>query len=200
MESEEDAVLVSGVAAGDERALAVLYDRHGRAAYGVAVRVLGDPHLAEDAVQDAFLALWRSAASYDRRRAAVSTWIHVLVHRRAVDLVRREERRRTGDGRVDEHPPAPAPEEAALTREARDRARAALAQLSSQHRAVLELAYYGGLTQSEVATRLGVPLGTVKSRTWAALARLGDLLAEPGDGPAVPGTRSGAPAPVGGTR
>src|SRR5215210_4303483 len=90
--SDED--VLESIGAGDEAALRVLYDRFGRVAYGVAYRILRDQALAEDAVQDAFLAIWRSAGSYRRERAKPSTWLLTLVHRRAVDLVRREDRRR----------------------------------------------------------------------------------------------------------
>ena len=90
-----DEALVALVARGDEDALAELYDRIGRIAYGLALRVLRDDRLAEDAVQDGFLAVWRTAAAFRPERAKASTWVLTLVHRRAVDLVRREERRRT---------------------------------------------------------------------------------------------------------
>src|SRR5688572_25712772 len=89
-----DEELLEAIAVGDEQALGALYDRFGRVAYGVALRVLRDQALAEDAVQEAFLAVWRSADAYRRERAKPATWILTLVHRRAVDLVRREERRR----------------------------------------------------------------------------------------------------------
>jgi RNA polymerase sigma-70 factor (ECF subfamily) len=180
MEASLDIALIRRVGSGDENALAALYDRHGRTAYGVALRVLRDPHLAEDAVQEAFLALWRTAASFDPSRSAPSTWIHVLVHRRAVDLVRREARRATVDmGETEVSDPTPGTDETAMVRERRAHTQAALAQLGPAHRTVLELAYYGGLTQSEIASRLEIPLGTVKSRTSFALARLGEHLAEP---------------------
>ena len=90
-----DEALVALVARGDDTALAELYDRVGRVAYGLAYRVLRDDRLAEDAVQEAFLAVWRTAARFTAERAKASTWILTLVHRRAVDLVRREQRRRT---------------------------------------------------------------------------------------------------------
>jgi RNA polymerase sigma-70 factor (ECF subfamily) len=175
-----DEALVALVARGDEAALGELYDRVGRIAYGLAVRVLRDDRLAEDAVQEGFLAVWRSAAGFRAERAKASTWILTLVHRRAVDLVRREERRRTeplGDdaagGEVVE-----GTEEAAWLRFERERVQAALGQLPDVQREALELAYYGGFSQSELAERLGVPLGTIKSRMFAGLARLRELLDE----------------------
>jgi len=167
-----DEALPALVARGDESALAELYDRFGRVAYGLALRIVRDQTLAEDAVQDAFLAAWRTAVSFDPGRGKASTWLLTLVHRRAVDVVRREERRRTEA--LDAEPLAggESTDETAEVREERRRVQAALAQLPPDQRQALELAYYGGLSQSELAERLGVPLGTVKSRTFAALARL----------------------------
>ena len=163
-------------------ALAELYDRYGRVAYGLALRILRDSALAEDAVQEAFLAVWRTATSFRAERGKPSTWILTLVHRRAVDLVRREERRRTPppETAADLDAAAPATEEEAVLRERRLAVQDALRQLPKDQREALELAYYGGLTQSELAEQLSVPLGTVKSRMFAGLRRLGDLLAEAG--------------------
>ena len=177
-----DEALVALVARGDEDALGELYDRQGRVAYGLALRILRDERLAEDAVQEAFLAVWKSALSFRPERAKASTWIHTLVHRRAVDLVRREERRRAEPlddelaGRLSD---AGVPtEEAAWLRFERERVQAALAQLPDAQREALELAYYDGFSQSELAERLGMPLGTIKSRMFAGLTRLRELLEE----------------------
>ena len=177
-----DEALVALVARGDDGALGELYDRVGRIAYGLAMRVLRDDRLAEDAVQEGFLAVWRSAAAFRAERAKASTWILTLVHRRAVDLVRREERRRaeplTEETAVREGGAAEATDEAAWLRFERERVQAALRQLPDVQRETLELAYYGGYSQSELAERLGVPLGTIKSRMFAGLARLRELLDE----------------------
>ena len=173
-----DEALVALVARGDEDALAELYDRVGRVAYGLALRVLRDERHAEDAVQEAFLQVWRSAATFRAERAKASTWILTLVHRRAVDLVRREERRQA-DPLTDDSAAGIAPDdtdEAAWLRFERERVQAALKQLPDMQREALELAYYGGFSQSELADRLGVPLGTIKSRMFAGLARLRELL------------------------
>ena len=177
-----DEALVALVARGDEDALAELYDRVGRTAFGLAHRVLRDERHAEDAVQEAFLAVWRTAASFRAERAKASTWILTLVHRRAVDLVRREERRRA-EPLGDAHEPAlareaEATEEAAWIRFERERVQSALKQLPDVQREAIELAYYGGFSQSELAERLGVPLGTIKSRMFSGLARLRELLDE----------------------
>ena len=174
-----DEEVLEAVGRGDDDALGVLYNRFGRLAYRLAYRVLRDQTLAEDAVQEAFLAVWRSADGYKRERAKPSTWILTVVHRRSVDLVRREDRRR-GEPleRAPEPTSAPADEDATL-RDRRAAVQAALTELPGEQRQALELAYYGGLTQSELAERLGVPLGTVKSRMFAGLGRLRELLAEP---------------------
>jgi len=171
-----DEALVALVARSDESALAELYDRVGGTAYGLAYRVLRDEALAEDAVQEAFLGLWRSAGSFIPERAKASTWILTLVHRRAVDLVRREQRRRTEPLEGTPEAADGSAEEAAWLRLDRERVQAALAQLPDQQREAIELAYYGGYTQSELADRLGQPLGTIKSRMFAGLTRLRELL------------------------
>jgi RNA polymerase sigma-70 factor (ECF subfamily) len=177
-----DEALLALAAREDEGALAALYDRYGRVAYGLALRIVRDPALAEDAVQEAFLTVWRAAASFRSDRAKPSTWILTLVHRRAVDVVRREERRRAAPLEGNEEPDAyglATDEEIELT-DRRRLVQEALRQLPDDQREALELAYYGGLTQSELAERLSVPLGTIKSRMFTGLRRLRDLLAEAG--------------------
>jgi RNA polymerase sigma-70 factor (ECF subfamily) len=173
-----DEALVALVVRSDHVALAELYDRYGRAAHNLAYRVLRDAALAEDAVQDAFLTVWRTASRFLPERSKASTWILTLVHRRAVDLVRREERRRAEP--LDEafEPAGEATDETAWLRLERERVQEALRQLPDQQREALELAYYGGFTQSELAERLGQPLGTIKSRMFAGLSRMRDLLSD----------------------
>lgn len=160
-------------------ALAELYDRYGKVAYGLAYRVLQSSSLAEDAVQEAFLTVWRTAGTYIRERGKPSTWLLTLVHRRAVDIVRREQRRRLPVAE-EPAPSAPAAAEEATILERRRAVQAALSQLPADQRQAIELAYYGGLTQSELAEQLSLPLGTVKSRMFTGLRRLGDLLREAG--------------------
>jgi RNA polymerase sigma-70 factor, ECF subfamily len=172
-----DEQVLEAVGRGDDDALGVLYDRFGRLAYRLAFRILRDSALAEDAVQEAFLALWRSADAYKRERAKPSTWILTVVHRRAVDIVRREQSRRGEPLEVAPEPSSGPADEDAVLRERRAAVQAALTELPGEQRQALELAYYGGLTQSELAERLGVPLGTVKSRMFAGLGRLRELLA-----------------------
>jgi RNA polymerase sigma-70 factor (ECF subfamily) len=172
-----DEALVALVARSDDDALAELYDRYGRTAYGLARRVLRDDTLAEDAVQEAFMSVWRGATRFVPERASASTWLLTLVHRRAVDLVRRENRRRTEP--LDAAAEAPVEDETPWLRLERERVQGALRQLPDPQREAIELAYYGGFTQSELADRLGQPVGTIKSRMFAGLARLRELLAEP---------------------
>jgi RNA polymerase sigma factor (sigma-70 family) len=178
-----DEAVVALVARSDDTALAELYDRFGRVSYGVALRILRDEKLAEDAVQEGFLAAWRSAGRFMPERGKASTWILTLVHRRAVDLVRREDRRRV-EALTEELEPASSgsAEDDAWLRFERERVQLALRQLPDQQREALELAYYGGFSQSELAERLGQPVGTIKSRMFTGLARLRELLAEPGAG------------------
>jgi RNA polymerase sigma-70 factor (ECF subfamily) len=172
-----DEAVVALVGRGEDSALGELYDRFGRVAYGLALRVLRDPTLAEDAVQDAFVDVWRSAGRFLPERAKAGTWILTFVHRRAVDLVRREQRRRTEPA---EHAPpvAEAADEEVWLRLERERVQRALRALPDQQREALELAYYGGFTQSELADRLGQPLGTIKSRMFSGLATMRDLLSD----------------------
>jgi RNA polymerase sigma factor (sigma-70 family) len=176
-----DEALVALAARSEQSALAELYDRFGRPAYGLALRIVRDEALAEDAVQEAFLALWRTAARFVPERGKASTWILTLVHRRAVDIVRREERRRADA--LDQGPELESQntvDEEAWLRLQRERVQDALGKLPDQQREAIELAYYGGFTQSELAERLGQPLGTIKSRMFGGLARLRELLGEPG--------------------
>ena len=180
-----DEAVVALAARSDEVAFAELYDRYGRVAYGLALRVLRDEALAEDAVQEAFLAIWRGASRFMPERGKASTWILTLVHRRAVDLVRREDRRRTEPLEDTEVAAAGGTaEDVAWLRLERERVQAALRQLPDQQREAIELAYYGGFTQSELAERLGQPLGTIKSRMFAGLTRLHELLEAPAKGEA----------------
>jgi RNA polymerase sigma factor (sigma-70 family) len=175
-----DEALLEAVAGADEAALGELYDRFGRVSYGLALRILRDAALAEDAVQEAFLQVWRGASGYQPERAKASTWVLTFVHRRAVDLVRREERRRGEPVEGLLEPTSPGADEAAVVRSRREIVQDALSRLPADQRQAIELAYYGGLTQSELAERLGQPLGTIKSRMFTGLQRLQTLLVESG--------------------
>jgi RNA polymerase sigma factor (sigma-70 family) len=173
-----DEAVVALAARSDDSALAELYDRFGRVAYGLALRMLRDSSLAEDAVQEGFLAVWKNAHRFVPERAKASTWILTLVHRRAVDIVRREERRRADALELAPEPVSGSTDESAWLRLQRERVQSALRQLPDPQREALELAYYGGFTQAELAERLGQPIGTIKSRMFTGLARLRELLGE----------------------
>ncbi|MEJ2852103.1 MULTISPECIES: RNA polymerase sigma factor [unclassified Saccharothrix] len=173
-----DSALVQRVTEGDRGAFGELYDRYARPAYSLARRVCVDPDLAEDVVQEAFLVLWRNPAGYDASRGSFGTWLMTVVHHRAVDAVRREDTRRRRNvpltDEVSEHtvPPTEGADHAALTGVVGAEVRAALQRLPEDQRQVIALAYLGGYTQIEVAALTGIPLGTVKSRTFAAIRRL----------------------------
>ena len=176
--NEDDGKLLARVVDGDEYALEHVYRLHGRVALNVAFRVLRDTSLAEDAVQEGFIDLWRTAERFDPRRSSVRAWLCVLVHRRAVDIVRREASRRALDER--QTPPVQesyTAEETIFLRYDRRRIQKVLEQLDAPQRQLIELAYWGGLTQSQLAERFSLPLGTVKSRMFSALGELRVALA-----------------------
>jgi RNA polymerase sigma factor (sigma-70 family) len=176
----DDATLLRQAAAGIAGAMDELYRRHGSLARHRAFLVLRDAALAEDAVQEAFLDLWRGAARFDARRAPLPAWLCVLVHRRSVDLARKEARRREVTHEVEDVDPASyTAEELLILQLERREVRAAVDELPEGQRSLVELAYYGGFSQSQLAKRFGIPLGTVKSRMHAALAALGAALAQP---------------------
>ena len=178
--SLEDATLLGRVAAGDEAALEVVYQRYGGSCYRLARRILGESHLAEDVVQQVFLALWQGSG-YDPARGAVSTWLLSVTHHKAVDMLRRESGRRkrlAGDQELIEtqiEVSGPADQVWATLRA--ERTREAVRALPAEQREVLLLAYYGGYTQREIADMTGLPLGTVKSRTLHAMRRMRARLA-----------------------
>jgi RNA polymerase sigma factor (sigma-70 family) len=177
--------LLALIARGDREAFARLYDMYAAPAYSLALRIVRDRDLAADVVQDAFLAVWNQASRFDARRGQPSSWILTMTHHKAVDTVRREERRRADP--IDEVKEAGdgggVVEEQAWQGVAREHVRRAMAQLPDPHREVLELAYFAGYTQSELAERLALPIGTVKSRTFAAMSSLRELLAASGLNP-----------------
>jgi RNA polymerase sigma factor (sigma-70 family) len=175
----EDAALLARVAKGDEAALEALYQRYGGACFALARRIIDDPQLAEDVVQQVFLATWQGTG-YDPSRGAVSTWLLSVTHHKAVDSVRREGNRRkrlaSEQALLELAASGPGPDDETWQRLRADRTRAALRLLPAEQREVLLLAYYGGYTQREIADMTGLPLGTVKSRTLAAMRRLRESL------------------------
>jgi RNA polymerase sigma-70 factor (ECF subfamily) len=172
-----DQQLLALMAGGDDGAFREFYRRHAGCAFGLAFRVLRDRGLAEDAVQEAFLAAWRQADSYRASLAKPSFWLLTFVHRRAVDQVRRQQRH-TSDSLELQTDEVPAAEDEAMTgMPTRAWIQEGLARLTPPAREVLELAYFAGLTQVEIAERLDAPLGTIKSRTFNALQALDNALA-----------------------
>jgi RNA polymerase sigma-70 factor, ECF subfamily len=176
-----DEVLVGRVArSGDERAMSVLYDRYAGLIYGAGVRYLGDRALAEDLVQDVFTAVWRNASGFDPSRARFATWVYRITRNRATDLIRRRRARvRTVGG---DSPLEPGEEDATGELSRSFDLASALSRLSPVHREVLTLAYFEGLSQSEISGRTNTPLGTVKSRTTAALRALRETMLEEENG------------------
>jgi RNA polymerase sigma-70 factor, ECF subfamily len=172
-----DEELVYRVAQGDERALSELYDRYSRPVYATGIRSLGDTHLAEELVQDAFTSVWQGSASVDPSRASFATWLYRVTRNRVIDLARRRRVRAVsvGDEPLREISGGPEPEAGV---DGWDVARA-LSRIPEEHREVLTLAYFEGLSQREISRRTGVPLGTIKSRTTAALKRLHRSLVDP---------------------
>ena len=177
MKGMGDEGLIRQVARGDERALSELYDRYSRPVYATGVRLLADAHLAEELVQDAFTNVWQGAASFDPQKASFATWLYRITRNRAVDLARRRRARprSTGEDALRTLSSGPEPEASV---DGWDVARA-LSRIPEEHREVLTLAYFEGLSQREISRRTGVPLGTIKSRTTAALKRLHRSLVNP---------------------
>ena len=177
---DSDAVLMARIEARDARALGELYDRHAARLLGVARRILGGGGEAEEVVQEVFLFAWRSAASYDARRGAVLTWLLIATRSRAIDRLRsrRSPSRPPTRPLVEAgDPPAGDDVEAASAdREWEALCRTAVSELPGDQRAVLELAYFEGLTQQEIAERTATPLGTVKTRTRLGLMKLRERL------------------------
>ena len=173
----EDEELIRRVAEGDERALSELYDRYSRPVYATGLRVLRDTSLAEELVQDAFMRVWRAAGSFDPDRASFATWLYRIARNRAVDLDRRRRVRPLSAGEEPLRNVSGGPEPEGGV-DGWDVARA-LARIPDEHREVLVLAYFEGLSQREISRRTGIPLGTVKSRTTSALRGLHRSLVSP---------------------
>jgi RNA polymerase sigma-70 factor (ECF subfamily) len=171
-----DGELIQRIGAGDRDAFETLYHRYARPVFGLALRRLRDRGQAEDAVQETFAAVWRSASSYRPNRGPGAPWLYAVARNAIVDRIRGQAKAAV---RVPEDPAsAPGPEEQAETGWLAWTVHRAFGELPETERAVLELAYWGGLSQSQIADFLGIPLGTVKTRTRSGLARMADLLEE----------------------
>jgi RNA polymerase sigma-70 factor, ECF subfamily len=168
---------------GEPRAFEVIFDRHSGAAFSLAYRMCGRRAMAEDVVQEAFLSLWRGGGRYDRRRGSVRNWVLGVVHNRAIDAFRRgavRDSRNVSDEGIAERLAAPEQTEAEVTR--RDEAqhvRGALGELPAEQRQVIELAYFGGFTHTQIAEMLALPPGTVKGRMRLGLTKMRMALGDP---------------------
>jgi RNA polymerase sigma-70 factor, ECF subfamily len=171
-----DEALVSAMAAGDQDALATLNQRYGRALSAVADRILRDKLDAEEVAADVLWQLWREASRFDRGRGSVGAWIMMTVRSRAIDRLRARKAREPRVGDPAEHIPADDPSNEIHTAERRRKVEGALATLNDGERDLLRLAYFSDLSQSEIAERTSLPLGTVKSRMRSGLIRLRDAL------------------------
>lgn len=198
--ASDEAVLLA-IQRRDDAALAELYDRYGRLAFGLAYRVVGERGGAEDVVQEAFLSVWRHAARYRLERGGARSWLMAIVHNAAIDRRRGRHKRELSDVELDSVA-------FALETDAEDtfvvvaagiraeQVREALTALPLEQRQAIKLAYFGGLTHQEIAERTGTPLGTVKSRMRLGLVKLRALLADADDAPARPDAEGARPAPA----
>jgi RNA polymerase sigma-70 factor, ECF subfamily len=188
----EDQALLARVAAGDSRALDTLYNRYARVVYSAALRILGSAELAEEVVQETFWRVWRRSGTFQSERGQVSSWILGIAHNLAIDELRRQRARPSPVYDQEDRPVLRDMEDsrvdvagAALDQEQRQLISAALSQIPSEQREAIELAYFSGLSQSEIAAQLQNPLGTVKTRIRLGLQKLRDILSaqgfQPGD-------------------
>lgn len=167
----------------DADAFAVLYDRHGGAAYSLAHRIVGDTGVAEDVTQEAFISVWRSGARFDAARGSVRSWTLGIVRNRAIDALRRASGSAPkldldDDALLESRPAGQLTDTEAIRRETSRRVRGALQELPREQSQVIRLAYFGGFTHSEIAAMLGMPLGTVKGRMRLGLEKIRLMLAE----------------------
>ena len=181
-----DLELLSRIGASDRDALAALYDRYGRRVFALAARILNDPATSEEVAQDVFLSIWRRGQSYSPDKGRFTTWLFSIAHNRTIDELRRRRRDRNREGEdVDGHLDIMSndisPDDSAVAQDEYAQVRVALRSLPGEQREVVELSYFKGLTQAEIAEKTGQPLGTVKTRMRLALKKLrGALVSEIG--------------------
>jgi RNA polymerase sigma-70 factor (ECF subfamily) len=178
-----DEELMPWIAEKDPEAFEVFYDRHGGASYSLAYRILGDRNSAEDCIQEAFISIWRSGARFDKARGSVRSWTLSIVRNRAIDSLRSKAGKAPkltfdDDAILESRPAEEMTDDEAMRRETAGEVRGALAQLPAEQSKVIELAYFGGFSQSEIAGMLNVPLGTVKGRMRLGLEKIRGELAE----------------------
>jgi RNA polymerase sigma-70 factor (ECF subfamily) len=178
-----DEELMPWIGRRDAEAFEVFYDRHGGAAYSLAYRMLGDRGTAEDCIQEAFISIWRSGGKFDRTRGSVRSWTLSIVRNRAIDHLRSKAGKAPkmtfdDDAILESRPAGELTEEEAMRQETATEVRGALSQLPDDQSKVIQLAYFGGFSQSEIASMLNVPLGTVKGRMRLGLEKIRGELAE----------------------
>jgi RNA polymerase sigma-70 factor, ECF subfamily len=176
----EDVALMARIVDRDERAVEALYARYSGPLYSLAYQVTGAERFAQDVVQEVFIALWRDASRFDPARGAVAPWLFSLARHKAIDLVRREAnvRKRTADVDLEFHEATDDVDNEVWQNIRRERVRTAIEELTPAQRESLELAFFQGLTHVEVSEKLGIPLGTAKTRIRSALLRLRDILGD----------------------
>lgn len=177
--NERLAALIKGVAEGDQQSLSALYDATSGLVYGLILRILGDTATAEEVLMDVFMQVWRQAARFDDERGAPLAWLTTLARSRAIDRLRagkQDKQRETSLETAGQHSVPADMEQLVAASEMRETVRAALDTLAVEQRQVIELAYYRGLSHSEIAAELGQPLGTVKTRTRLGMIKLRELL------------------------
>jgi RNA polymerase sigma-70 factor (ECF subfamily) len=177
-DAPDDSALLQAIASRDKDAFQRLYDRHAAMLFGLALKILGDRADAEDVLQETFVQVWKTANSFEERRGKPIGWLIMLTRSRAIDRLRaRQTRARVAETAVQEQPDdGPQPAQQVVASETHRLVRHAVDTLPQEQRSLIELAYFGGLTQSEIARRLGQPLGTVKTRIRAGMIRLRELL------------------------
>ncbi len=187
LRSLADEDLMYLVRGGDARAFEVVYDRHSSAAFSLAYRMVGTRAAAEDVTQEAFVSIWRSGARYDRTRGSVRTWVLGIVHNRAIDGLRRaqvhDKRRASDEGLADRLEAGVRTDVEAARREESATVRATLSGLPPEQAKVIELAYFGGFTHTEIAEMLDLPVGTVKGRMRLGLGKMRERLGQEGVAP-----------------
>ncbi len=181
--AETDEALLAAIRDRDERAIAVLYDRYGGLAFGLAYRIVGERSAAEDVVQDAFLSVWRRAVSFEAGRGSVRTWLLSIVHHRSIDRLRGVSGRARHDVPIDDFERVLATDDpwgAVEVRVQRDVLQTGMATLPREQRETIQMAYFDGYTQQEIAAAMNVPVGTVKGRLRIGLQKMRSLLAGAG--------------------
>jgi RNA polymerase sigma-70 factor (ECF subfamily) len=177
-----DEELMPLIGAKEAEAFEVFYDRHGKVAFSLAYRIVGERAAAEDVTQEAFISVWRSGTRYDRAKGSVRSWMLGIVRNRAIDLLRSKTGRtpldHDDDGVLEQREASERTESEALRNETAEEMRGAIGELPGEQSRVVELAYYGGFSHSEIADMLGIPLGTVKGRMRLALEKIRGELAE----------------------